>query len=237
MRFAFAPSNKGASPAAVGTERRVKDAAAIYYGNTDYPGADHSLSELAKSGHLKQTPFREVHRVVVGSTGRDSRLIETSEDWVDDIWTISEIYEERPIDDEFLRSMTNQINDWRKRIEESGFIWSPTGLSTDERPFQSDEQSSQRILGTMQLANEIEATGRTFSLDWLDADNKPVALDLAGIRGLCLALGSHTESAFWLAQAKKAELAAATTRAQVRAIIGNLTMPETQAVNLLKTRE
>lgn len=78
-----------------------------------------------------------------------------------------------------------------------------------------DDLSQRRIQGAVQLAGLDGA----LTMDWTLADNSSVTLTAADIIGLGVALGVHVNAAHVQARTRRASIEAATTVAEVNAIV------------------
>lgn len=100
----------------------------------------------------------------------------------------------------------------RDAAEGGGFLYN--GVK-----FDSDPTSVQRISGAVTLAMLAQTMGTPYSQDWIVADNSTMALDAQGMISVGIALGMHVKAVFDRSKAVRAEIAAATTAAQLDAIV------------------
>lgn len=96
----------------------------------------------------------------------------------------------------------------RQASEYAGFLW---GNST----FDSDSISQSRIQGAVQLAGMDAA----FTIDWTLANNTVRTLSGADMTAVGVALGQHVAAQHAKARALRAQIEAATTAAQVAAVV------------------
>lgn len=96
----------------------------------------------------------------------------------------------------------------RTQAEYAGFTW-------DGSTFDSDATSQNRITGAVTLAQMSAA----FTIDWTLKDNTTRTLDQAGMLQVGAALGMHVAAQFSRAQGLRAAIEAATTRADVEAVV------------------
>lgn len=85
--------------------------------------------------------------------------------------------------------------------------------------FDSDPTSRARINGAVTLAMLAQTMGQPYSEDWIAADNSAMPLDAQGVIGLGIALGTHVKGVFDRSKTVRAEIDAATSAAQLDAIV------------------
>lgn len=85
--------------------------------------------------------------------------------------------------------------------------------------FDSDQRSADRIQVAALAAHTALAVGQPFAVTWIAADNTPVALDAQGVMGLLGAFASYGLALHDTAQTLKAQVDAATTEAELVAVV------------------
>jgi len=93
------------------------------------------------------------------------------------------------------------------------------GFTYNGAVFDSDETSVRRITGAVTLAMIAQSTGEPYSETWILADNSTMQLDAQGVIGLGVAMGAHVKALFARSVAARIEVEAATTKAQLDAIV------------------
>ncbi|SEO64673.1 DUF4376 domain-containing protein [Nitrosovibrio sp. Nv6] len=104
-----------------------------------------------------------------------------------------------------------QINSRRDTLEAAGFAYLG-------KTFDSDNRSVQRISVAALAASTALAAGQPWSMDWTAQDNSAITLDAEAMGAMPDALASYALDLHNHAKAKKAEIDACTTIAQVEAI-------------------
>lgn len=97
----------------------------------------------------------------------------------------------------------------RSVAEYGGFAW-------DGSPFDSDPASQQRIIGASQLAT---LNPLAFEIDWTLADNTVRTLNATEMNAVGIALGQHVNAQYVHARVLRQQIADATTREQVEAVV------------------
>lgn len=92
------------------------------------------------------------------------------------------------------------------------------GFTYNNQTFDSDFQSTQRILGTVTMARIAAGNGQAFQTDWTLADNSVATLTGGQFIALGVALGQHVQAIYAQARARRAAIEAATTVEEVNAI-------------------
>ena len=107
-----------------------------------------------------------------------------------------------------------EIKQKRADVEFSPFTW-------DGSSFDADIQSRTRVQGAVMMAQLAVAQGQGagFSVDWTLSDNTIRTLGAADMIAAGLALGNHVGAAYATARSLRAGLAAASTLAEVAAIV------------------
>lgn len=105
-----------------------------------------------------------------------------------------------------------EIHSIRDSKEYGGFSW-------DGSLFDSDPQSQLRIQGGVQLANMSAMSGQPFSIDWTLADNTVRTLSGADMIAVGMALAAHVQTVHATGRALRAQIEAATTAAEVEAVV------------------
>jgi hypothetical protein len=88
-------------------------------------------------------------------------------------------------------------------------------FACDGNTFDSDLASQSRIQGAVQLAKLL---GPAFTIDWTLADNSVVTLDAAEMQAVGLALAQHVQTVHAAGRTLRAQIEAATTKADLDAI-------------------
>lgn len=101
-----------------------------------------------------------------------------------------------------------EIKASRQASEYAGFTW-------DTSTFDSDSISQSRIQGAVQLAGMDAA----FTIDWTLATNEVRTLSGADMTAVGVALGQHVAAQHAKARALRAQIEAASTAAQVAAVV------------------
>jgi hypothetical protein len=83
----------------------------------------------------------------------------------------------------------------------------------------SDSRSAQRITTAVQAADAAQRAGVAFSIAWTCADNTFLTLDAAGMQGMPVALAYFANTLHERARALRAQIEAATTPAEVEAVV------------------
>jgi len=96
----------------------------------------------------------------------------------------------------------------RTQAEYAGFIW-------DGSTFDSDAISQNRITGAVTLAQ----LSSTFTIDWTLATNQVRTLNQSEMLQVGAALGVHVQTQFAKGQSLRVQIDAATTQAEVEAIV------------------
>lgn len=98
---------------------------------------------------------------------------------------------------------------WRDWKEQQFFSWS--GHLWD-----SDRDSASRIQGALAMAELAEeASPGSFTVEWNDAASGSMTLNYAGIKGLFLALATHTAAAHAASQLKRVAIDAAVAASDI----------------------
>ena len=106
----------------------------------------------------------------------------------------------------------DEIKAAREAAEFGGFTW-------DGSAFDSDLTSQSRIQGAAQLATLSQLAGQPFSIDWTLADNTVRSLDATDMIAAGQAMGVHIASQHAIGRGKRAQIDAATTPAEVAAVV------------------
>jgi hypothetical protein len=85
--------------------------------------------------------------------------------------------------------------------------------------FDCDLESQTRISSAFQAAMDARTNGEPFSIDWTLADNTDVTLSRAQVIAVGRALQAHVNAQYNKARQKRAQINAATTKAQLDAIV------------------
>lgn len=101
-----------------------------------------------------------------------------------------------------------EIKAARFAAEYGGFEWGGS-------PFDSDSVSQQRLSGAVQLAQMDSG----FSIAWTLADDTVRTLNQVEMISVGVALGIHVQTGFAKGQALRAQIDAATTQAEVQAVV------------------
>lgn len=115
-------------------------------------------------------------------------------------------------DNSYKEATWERLKAARDAAEYGGFMYNGA-------KFDSDQVSRARINGAVTLAMIAQMMSAPYSQDWILADNTTMALDAQGMIGVGIALGMHVKTIFDNATAKRAEVEAATTVAQLDAIV------------------
>ncbi len=105
-----------------------------------------------------------------------------------------------------------EIKRMRDLREFSTFVW-------DGSTFDADDISQRRIQGAAMLAMIAQSAGQPFSIDWTLADNSIRSLTDAQMLAVGEALGVHVETQHAIARTLRAAINAATTKAEVDAVV------------------
>jgi hypothetical protein len=105
-----------------------------------------------------------------------------------------------------------EIKAARTRAEYGGFVFNSV-------PYDSDETSTQRIIGAVSMAQIALANAQPFSIDWTLADNTVTTLDAIGMISVGVALGQHVAAIHAQARTLRADIEAATTLEEIDAVI------------------
>jgi hypothetical protein len=119
-----------------------------------------------------------------------------------------------PIED-IRASACAYINLWKIQKQDGGFSYAGA-------VFDSDPRSRANITGAVLKAVLSAQSGQPMTIDWTDQGNVPHTMDGLQIIGLGMAAAAHVENYHVLAQSKKADVANASTAADVDAIVSGL---------------
>jgi hypothetical protein len=109
-----------------------------------------------------------------------------------------------------------KIEEWRTAQKELPFTVSGIG------EFSADEESKTNIDGASQAALMATVTSQPFSIDWSTHDDTVVTLDATQMMLVGQGLLAHVNAAHVAARVKFAEAEAATTMAELEAVIDGL---------------
>jgi hypothetical protein len=101
-----------------------------------------------------------------------------------------------------------RIKQARDVAEAADFTWGGSAFQADKA----------RITGATQLALLAEMAGQPYSIDWTLSDNSVRTLDAGDMIAVGVALGQHVADAFETGRQLRAQIAAATTIAELNAI-------------------
>jgi predicted aconitase with swiveling domain len=93
-----------------------------------------------------------------------------------------------------------------------------SGVTTDQGRVQTDPDSRGKITGMVVMAMLAQSTGAPFEQNFLMENDRPVLVDAGGMIGIGLAAGLHVVNCHAVAQAKRAQIWAATDAAAIEAV-------------------
>lgn len=144
--------------------------------------------------------------------------------WAIDLWTAAAPTPEEPEEptpetppepqtfEQLKAAKLLSINAERDFRETDGFQFSG-------KNFDSDQRSTDRIQMAALAAQAAIITGQQFNIVWTAADNTTIALDAAAMLGMAVAFAQHGAYLHEVAKSLKAQAQAATTQAQLDAIV------------------
>lgn len=92
-------------------------------------------------------------------------------------------------------------------------------VTWDGSTFDADENARQRIGQALQLATMAAQAGQAYSVPWTLADNTVRVLSGADLAQVAVAMGLQFQATFAKGQALRAQIEAATTQAELDAVI------------------
>ncbi len=92
-------------------------------------------------------------------------------------------------------------------------------ITVANRTFDATTDSQAKIAGAVQLAQLALMAGEPFSIDWTLADNSVATLTSQELIAIGVALGTRTSAIYSTARTLRAQIDAATTAAEVEAIV------------------
>jgi len=122
-------------------------------------------------------------------------------------WQTKQWEDPRTLDD-LKSAQWTQIKQARTNAEYAGFTW-------DGSTFDSDAISQNRITGAVTLAQLSSA----FTIDWTLATNQVRTLNQSEMLQVGAALGVHVQTQFAKGQSLRVQIDAATTQAEVEAVV------------------
>lgn len=113
---------------------------------------------------------------------------------------------------DFKAEQWTQIKQSRAQAEYAGFAW-------DGSTFDSDATSQNRITGAVTLAQSAIGSGAPFEINWILANNAVRTLNAHDMCAVGAALGAHVQTQFSKGVTLRAQIEAATTRAEVEVVV------------------
>ena len=125
------------------------------------------------------------------------------------VWnTLTKQWEDPRTLDDIKAAQWALIKQARSQAEYAGFTW-------DSSTFDSDATSQNRITGAVTLAQLSSA----FTIDWTLATNQVRTLNQSEMLQVGAALGVHVQTQFAKGQSLRVQIDAATTQAEVEAVV------------------
>jgi len=184
------------------------DAAQVVWGATysdTPPGDDYVAVDFDPTGTMSLATKQRLVDGVLVDTGQPTLPPHA---W--SVWSTDDIAWIDPRDlDQLKAAKWEEVKSARSNAEYGGFTW-------DGSPFDSDAASQQRIIGASQLAT---LNPSAFDIDWTLADNTMRTLNAAEMNAVGMTLGVHVNAQYVHARALRQQIADATTKEAVEAVV------------------